>query len=92
LTATALQASDIAATIRGYIRSRYGIPDSDGDFSDDVHLFEYGYVDSFGAMELTLFVETQFDVKISESDMVLYLLNTVNQIAAFVIKRRTGQI
>jgi D-alanine--poly(phosphoribitol) ligase subunit 2 len=84
--------AEIASGIRTYICDRFNVPVEDPDFTNDVHLFDYGYVDSFGAVDLTLFVETQFTVKVSESDMVVYPLNTINEIAEFVMKRRSGEI
>jgi acyl carrier protein len=88
----ALDANVIATKIRDYICERFQIPAGDADFTDDVHLFDFGYVDSFGAVELTSFVENQFDLKISEGDMVVHPLNTVNEIATFVTRRRNGDI
>lgn len=87
-----MQTAEIAAGIRTYICDRFKVPVDDSDFTNDVHLFDYGYVDSFGAVDLTLFVETTFDVKVSESDMVVYPLNTINEIAEFVAKRRRGEL
>jgi acyl carrier protein len=87
-----LDATSIALTIRHFVCERFQVPAGDADFSDDVHLFDYGYVDSFGAVDLTSFVESQFDVKISEGDMVVHPLNTVNEIATFVTRRRNGEI
>lgn len=87
-----MQTAEIASGIRTYICGRFNVPVDDSDFTEDVHLFDYGYVDSFGAVDLTLFVETTFDVKISASDMVVYPLNTINEIADFVMKRRGREI
>jgi D-alanine--poly(phosphoribitol) ligase subunit 2 len=87
-----VQTAEIAARIRAYVCERFNVPAEDLDFTNDVHLFDYGYVDSFGAVDLTLFVETQFAVKVTESDMVVYPLNTINEIADFVVKRRSGEI
>lgn len=80
------------AKIRNFIRTRFKVPDNDADFTDDVHLFDFGYVDSFGAVELTSFVEKEFGIKISESDMVVHPLNTVNEIAGFAQKRQKGEL
>ena len=87
-----MQTAEIASGIRTYICDRFNVPADDSDFTNDVHLFEYGYVDSFGAVDLTLFVETTFEVKISQSDMVVYPLNTINEISDFVAKRRNGEL
>jgi len=77
----------IAAKLRAFIRDRYKVPESDPDFNDDTHLFDYGYVDSFGAVDLTTYVETAFGTKISESDLIAYPLNTINEISTFVFNR-----
>ena len=75
-------------TLRNFIRQRYNVPLDDADFSDDVHLFDYGYIDSFGAVDLIAFVESAFDIKISQSDLVAYPLNTIREIADFALQRR----
>jgi acyl carrier protein len=76
--------------LRTYIREHYNIPMNDPDFNDDTHLFDYGYVDSFGAVDLLNFVENLFQIKLSQSDLVAYPLNTITEIAAFSIQRRGG--
>jgi D-alanine--poly(phosphoribitol) ligase subunit 2 len=78
--------------LRTFIRERFQVPDSDPDFSDDVHLFNYGYVDSFGAVELNTFVETTFTVTVTPDDLIVFPLNTINEIGAFVVRRRAGGI
>ncbi len=71
---------------------RFKVPEGDPDFNDDVHLFDYGYVDSFGAVELTTFVEKEFGTKITERDLVAFPLNTVREIATFVSNRKSGAV
>ena len=79
---------EIASELRGFIRDRFGVPENDPDFNDNVDLFNYGYIDSFGAVELTSFVEKRFSVKFAESDWVQFPLSTVEEIATFVSKRQ----
>jgi acyl carrier protein len=86
------QISQIATELRAFIRQKFKIPDNDPDFSDDVHLFDYGYIDSFGAVELTTFVDSAFSTKITDSDLVAFPLNTIREIATFVSKRKNGTI
>ena len=84
--------SQITAALRDYIRERFKIPETDPDFSDDVHLFDYGYVDSFGAVDLNAFIEKHLAVKINQSDLVAYPLNTISEISTFVLQRKNGEI
>jgi acyl carrier protein len=86
------QTAQIADQLRAFIRQKYKIPDDDPDFNDDVHLFDYGYIDSFGAVDLNTFVEATFSTKITESDLVAYPLNTIREIATFVSKRKNGEL
>ena len=82
----------VASQIEAFIRDRFSVKQNDPDFNADVHIFDHGYVDSFGAVELTTFVEATFDVSISNSDLMLYSMNTVNQIASFVTRRKLKEI
>ncbi len=86
------QISQIATELRAFIRQKFKIPENDPDFSDDVHLFDYGYIDSFGAVELTTFVDSAFSTKITDSDLVAFPLNTIREIATFVSKRKNGTL
>lgn len=87
-----MELNDILAQLRQFIRAQFKVPETDADFSDDVHLFDYGYVDSFGAVTLTSWVENTFGIRIKDTDMIAFPLNTVQEIATFVIRRRNGEI
>ena len=52
-----MELTQIVDQLRSFIQERFEVPETDPDFSNDVHLFDYGYVDSFGAVELNSFVE-----------------------------------
>jgi D-alanine--poly(phosphoribitol) ligase subunit 2 len=87
-----MQITEIMPDLRSYIREHFKVTETDADFTDDVHLFDYGYVDSFGAVDLTTFVEERFSIQISEADMVVYPLNTIREIAIFISRRKSGEI
>lgn len=83
---------DITKALREYVVERHAISSDDADFNDDVHLFDYGYVDSFGAAELVSFVQQAFGVEVSHADMIAYPMNTISEIATFVFLRRSGEL
>lgn len=87
----AMTIDTIMDRLRTFIREQFKVPPSDKEFTDDVHLFDYGYIDSFGAVELTTFVETTFGIQVTQSDLVACPLNSVREIASFVQKRRSGE-
>jgi methoxymalonate biosynthesis acyl carrier protein len=87
-----MRQDNIMLELRSFIQERFQVPENDPDFSDDVNLFDYGYVDSFGAVELTCFVKENFSVEINDSDLVAFPLNTIREIATFTVKRQDGGI
>lgn len=82
----------ILGQLRAFIRERFNVSELDADFSDDVHLFNYGYVDSFGAVELNSFIEKTFAIKVTPSDLIAFPLNTIQEIGTFIAQRRSGAI
>jgi D-alanine--poly(phosphoribitol) ligase subunit 2 len=87
-----MELTQIVHQLRGFIQERFEVSETDPDFSNDIHLFDYGYVDSFGAVELNSFVERTFAIKVTPSDLIAFPLNTIQEIAAFIARRRTGEI
>ena len=83
--------NSVKDTLRAYILEHFDIPADDPDFGDDVHLFDYGFVDSLGATEIVFFVESTFGIKISQKDIILYPMNTVNEIAEVVERKLAEQ-
>lgn len=87
-----METTQIATELRQFIRERYGVPENDQDFNDDVDLFNYGYIDSFGAVALISFIEKQFAIQFTNADWVAFPLSTINQITSFVTKRQKGEV
>lgn len=82
-----MDVSDVMTELRTFIRQEFKIQDRDRDFNDDVHLFDYGYVDSFGAVRILSFIETQFGVTISDTDLTIHPMNTIREISTLVTER-----
>lgn len=59
------------------------------NFEDDDHLFEKGYVSSLLAMELVVFVETEFSIQIGNEDLNLDNFRSVTAISQ-LIDRKTA--
>lgn len=69
--------------IETYIRDYFEIGD-DPDLTLDTHLFDEGFVDSLGAVQIVTFVEETFNIEITQKDLTLYPMNTINEIAEVV--------
>lgn len=87
-----IELNEIKQGLRTFVQTRFKIADSDPDFNDDVHLFDYGYVDSFGAVELMTFIKETYAVEISNSDLIVHPLNTITEIGSLVSRRLKGEV
>jgi D-alanine--poly(phosphoribitol) ligase subunit 2 len=87
-----METHEIMSELRQFIRQQFGIPENDPDFNDNVDLFNYGYIDSFGAVELTSFMESKFSTTVAESDWATLPLSTIQEISSFISKRQKGEI
>ena len=70
---------EIIAKLDEYIRERCEVGD-DPEYGLDVNLFDTGFLDSMGAVDVIMFAEEAFGVEISQRDVTLYPMNTVNEI------------
>lgn len=83
-------ADNILDRINAYVCETCEIDNDDPDYDVDTHLFDAGFLDSLGAVELVLFVEKEFGIEISQKDIVMYPMNTVREIAD-VVAQKLGQ-
>ncbi len=83
-----------ADMIRGFIKSQGQVAAGDSSFSDDVDLFDYGYLDSFGIVGLIESVAQAYDVDLSGVDFYEPGKRTIRGIAKLIeeqLAARDGQ-
>lgn len=59
----------------------------DPDYTMDVNLFDYGFLDSLNATELTNFIEDHYHIEITQRDIVLHSMTTISEIAEVVAEK-----
>ena len=53
----------------------------------DTPLFEKGIIDSTGVLELLAFIEENFNIKVSDEELVLSNFSSINAIEKFVLSK-----
>lgn len=76
--------------IRAYIVDNFLLGDS-GGLDDGQSLFESGVIDSTGFMELALFVEETFGIKVADQDFVPENFDSIRNLAAFVSRKEAAR-
>lgn len=79
---------DLLEQLEAHIRNRYEIEEDDDEFTADVHLFDYGYIDSIGATALIAHIEKTYGIQVTNQDLMMYPLNTVREIAQFIHNKK----
>ena len=67
-----------------YITETFEIDADDPDFGMDVDLIETGFLDSLGSFSIINFIEETWGVEITQKDLTLYPMNSIQEIAQVV--------
>ena len=60
------------------------------DLSDNDSFLEKGIIDSTGILELVSFAQEEFDINIEDAELVLDNLDSLNNLEAFITKKKQG--
>lgn len=76
-------------TIRDFIVNNYMYGAAPEDLRDSLSLLESGIMDSTGVMELILFLEQQFRIKVEDAEMLPENLDSVDNICGYLERKRS---
>ncbi|GAA1384295.1 hypothetical protein GCM10009613_14970 [Pseudonocardia kongjuensis] len=80
----------ITAEIEQFVCESFAIRADDPGFHRDVDVFEAGYVDSVGLVEILAFVDSRFAVEIAEDDLLSEEFSTLSGMGRIVHRTRAG--
>ncbi len=75
--------------IRNFVVSNFLFGDA-GALQDDTSFMDSGIVDSTGIMELVMFLESKFGVKIQPEEVIPGNLDSVSRAAQFLARKRNN--
>jgi acyl carrier protein len=77
---------EAAGQLESYVRRQFAVGERDARFSRNAALFDLGYVDSVGVVELLAFVRETFGVEIPDDDLLSDDFSTLDGIARIVCR------
>lgn len=77
--------------VRAFIVDNFLFENRTEGFDDDTSFLESRIIDSTGILELVAFLETTFDLTIEDEELDPANLDSLNQIAAFVERKRAAR-
>lgn len=78
---------DTAQQVRDYVIDRFLFGQGGDRLSDDSSFLEQNLMDSTGVLEMVMFLEQRFGVKVQDHELIPENLDSVNRIAAFVARK-----
>jgi acyl carrier protein len=78
---------DIKRTIRDFVKENYLFGEDSGSLQDETSLLDAGIIDSTGILELVEFLESRFNLKMHDAEIVPENLDSIQTIASFVHRR-----
>lgn len=85
-----MSAAQVADRVEQYVRIQFRVSPSDTRFSRSQRLFEMGYVDSVGVVELLAFISEEFQVTLPDEALMSDEFSTIDGIAAIVARLTRG--
>lgn len=84
-----MESQAIENDIRAFLSSNFPLY-KDGQVERDESLVESGVIDSLGILELVDFVETKFDLRIPEDELVPENLDSIANITRYLTQKLGG--
>jgi acyl carrier protein len=83
--------ADVRAELTDFVVSNYLFGDVARTPGDNDSLVEEGVIDSTGILELIEFLESHFDIEVSETETVPQNLGSIADLTRFVQGKRAGR-
>jgi acyl carrier protein len=80
--------AEVQQRIERFVRTQFTVSDGDTRFSRSVDLYEDGFVDSVGVVELLAFISEEFGVEISDEQLLSKDFSTIDGLAGIVNRLR----
>lgn len=81
--------NNTAITLREFVRENF-LFGQDTPFSDDDSFLELGIIDSTGVLELVAFLESRYDIRIADDELVPENLDTIHNLVRFLETKQAG--
>jgi acyl carrier protein len=78
--------------IRQYILGNLLFTEDESALQDNDSFLDQGIIDSTGVMEIILFIEETFDIKVNDDEMLPANLDSVDDLAAFINRKQVAAV
>ena len=80
----------LESSVKQFVAEKFMFGQGADTLTHDTSFLELGLIDSTGVLELVMFLEQQFDIKVGDEEIVPDNLDSVRKIGAYVLRKRGG--
>lgn len=80
--------AQLRTEIRQFVQNDLLMGDASAMLGDDESFLETGTIDSTGVLEVVMFLEQTFDMKVQDREMLPENLDSVNRLVQFVLRKQ----
>lgn len=81
------ETADIERDVRAFIAENFIMDDDEGELEREASLTQSGVLDSMGVLELIMFIEERFGIKVPDEDTLPENLDSVARITDYIRSR-----
>jgi acyl carrier protein len=78
---------DVREKLRGFLGKHL----RDASFKDNANIFRSGHIDSLFAMQLVMFLEMEFSVKLDSEDLKISNFKSINSILDLISRKQASK-
>jgi acyl carrier protein len=78
---------EISQSIRNFLFENYLFGYDENEFSNDSSFMDYGVLDSTGILELIVFIEGEFNIEISDMEIIPENMDSINCVSRLVYRK-----
>lgn len=77
----------ISQSIRGFLFENYLFGYEENEFSNDTSFLNFGVLDSTGILELIVFIESEYNIEVTDDEILPENLDSVDCVSRLVYKK-----
>lgn len=78
---------EILQTIRNFLFDNYLFGLEEQELSNEDSFLELGILDSTGILELIMFIETEFNIKVEDPEIIPENIDSVDNVSKFIYRK-----
>jgi len=82
--------NEVKQQLRNYIVENFLFGDTDTKFEDSDSFMEKGILDSTGILDVILYLEENFNMKVEDDELVPENLDSVDNLEAFITRKKAA--